>query len=192
MKAYRGGILLKKKTHILIIISMILIATGCTKKETIVPVSSEQVSPIVAPIINAKGEEIGEVSFVETDKGVTIDILADGLPPGKHGTHIHEKGVCATPDFESAGGHFNPTNKEHGFENPQGYHLGDLPNIEVDKEGKVNVTLTIDEYTLKPKAENSLINKDGSALVIHADEDDYKTDPSGNSGARIACAAIGK
>lgn len=183
---------MKKKTRILIIMSMILIATGCAKKETIVPVSSEQISPIVAPIINTKGEEIGEVSFVETDKGVTIDILADGLPPGKHGTHIHEKGVCTTPDFESAGGHFNPTKKEHGFENPHGYHLGDLPNIEVDEEGKVNVTLTIDEYTLKPKAKNSLIDKDGSAFVIHEDEDDYKTDPSGNSGARIACAAIGK
>lgn len=183
---------MKQRISLFILISVILIVIGCTPKDRKVPVSADVIEPIVAPIINTKGEEIGEVSFVETDKGVTIDILADGLPPGKHGTHIHGKGVCTPPDFESAGGHFNPTKKEHGFENPQGYHLGDLPNIEVDEEGKVNVTLTVDDYTLKHKARNSLLDQDGSALVIHDDADDYKTDPSGNSGARIACAAIGK
>lgn len=183
---------MKKPITLLILICTILIVAGCAQRGSKVPVSGDKIAPIIAPIINTKGEEIGEVSFVETEKGVTIDILADGLSPGKHGTHIHEKGECAIPDFESAGGHFNPTNKEHGFENPQGYHLGDLPNIEVDEEGKVNVTLTVDEYTLDPKAKNTLLDKDGSTLLIHESEDDYKTDPSGNSGARIACAAIGQ
>ena len=103
-----------------------------------------------------------------------------------------KKDICTPPDFESAGAHFNPTHKQHGFENPKGFHLGDLPNIEVDAEGKVTAVLTTNEFTLKPNVENSLLDSDGSALVIHKDADDYKTDPSGNSGPRIACAAIGK
>lgn len=183
---------MKRRISILLIMSVLFIMVGCGQKRNQVPVSGNQVESIVASIVNVEGSEIGEVKFTEGEKGVTIDILAEGLPPGKHGTHIHEKGECTPPDFESAGAHFNPTNKEHGFENPKGFHLGDLPNIEVDPEGKVNVTLTIDDFTLQPNVKNTLLDKDGSALLIHEKEDDYKTDPSGNSGARIACAAIGK
>lgn len=164
--------------------------TGCLQKKTKLPVSSDKAESINAPILNVDGNEIGNVTFTENSKGLTIDIKAEGLKPGLHGTHIHETGVCTPPTFESAGSHFNPTSKEHGFDNPKGYHLGDLPNLEVDEDGKVNVSLRLTDITLKQGLDNSILDKDGSALVIHEGPDDYETDPAGNSGARIACAAI--
>ena len=114
------------------------------------------------------------------------------MSPGKHGIHIHETAVCTPPISNrrepiSIQGH-----KEHGFENPKGFHLGDLPNLEVDAEGKVTAEVTTALVTLKPGVENSLLDADGSSLVIHEKVDDYKTDPAGNSGDRIACAVIGK
>lgn len=169
---------------------MILLLTGCGKKPDSLPVSAEQVETLSAPIINIAGKEIGEVTVTETTEGVTFEIIAEGLPPGKKGTHIHETGKCTPPDFKSAGSHLNPEGKEHGFENPKGYHLGDLPNIEVGKDGTINVSLTLNEMTLKRDAKNTILDKDGSAFVIHEDKDDYKTDPAGNAGARIACAAL--
>lgn len=181
---------MKRHLTVLIIASVLLILTGCGQKKSRVPVSGEKIENVAAPIINVEGKRIGEVEILETAEGMTIDILAEGLPPGKKGIHIHEKGECTLPDFESAGSHLNPHDKEHGFENPKGYHLGDLPNIEVQPNGTVNVSLTLTELTLKPGAENTILDKDGSAIVIHENEDDYKTDPAGNAGARIACAAI--
>ena len=160
------------------------------QKKSKLPVSGDKTETVNSPIINAEGNEIGEVTITETAVGMTIDIVAEGLTPGLHGTHIHEKGVCTPPSFESAGGHFNPTNKKHGFENPDGFHFGDLPNIEVGSDGKVNVSLKLTDITLKKGVETSILDSDGSALVIHEKVDDYKTDPSGNSGDRIACAVI--
>ena len=145
---------------------------------------------IVAPIMNTAGKKIGEVTLVQETEGVMINVQAKDLPPGPLGIHIHETGVCKAPEFTSAGAHFNPTGAEHGFDNPKGFHLGDLPNIEVDKDGKTSMKLTTSEITLKKGQENSILDKDGSAIVIHEKADDYKTDPSGNSGARIACAAL--
>ena len=95
-----------------------------------------------------------------------------------------------TAGFKSAGAHFNPANKEHGFENPKGFHIGDLPNLEVDAEGKVTAEVTTALVTLKPDVSNSLLDSDGSSLVIHEKADDYKTDPAGDSGNRIACSVI--
>lgn len=170
--------------------SVMLLLAGCVQKNEWLPVSGGKAQAVAAPIINGEGNKIGEVSFVETADGVTIDIFAEGLPPGLHGTHIHEKGECTPPNFESAGGHFNPTSKEHGFDNPKGFHLGDMPNIEVESDGTVNVTLTTTNISLKPNVDNSILDNDGSSLMIHSGPDDYKTDPAGNSGDRIACAAI--
>lgn len=171
-------------------LSALVIAGGCVKKDAKVPVSGENVKSVEAPIVNTEGESIGEVSFVEAKDGVTITIDAEGFTPGIKAVHIHETGVCKPPDFKSAGGHFNPKQKEHGFDNPKGFHLGDLPNIEVDAEGKLSAQLTTAELTLKSGAENSILDDDGSALVIHENADDYKTNPAGNAGDRIACAAI--
>lgn len=189
-ESIKGGVPLKTRYIILIIVCLTLILTSCGKKGTWFPVSGDKTITIMAPIINAKDDEIGQVTFTETSEGMSIDIIAEGLKPGLHGTHIHEVGKCETPKFESAGGHFNPTGKEHGFKNPAGFHLGDLPNIEVGPEGRVSVSLRLTDITLKTGAENSILDSDGSALIIHQKADDNITDPSGNSGDRIACAAI--
>ncbi|WP_342506888.1 superoxide dismutase family protein [Sporosarcina sp. FSL K6-2383] len=184
---------MNQKMIVSILLATLLIVSGCSKgSNTKLPVSGENAKALVTPIINTEGNEIGEARFVESGDGVTISIQAEGLPPGVKGIHIHETGVCTPPDFTSAGGHFNPTHKEHGFDNPQGFHLGDLPNIEVDANGKVATEVTTAELTMKPGATHSIVDSDGSALVIHEKADDYKTDPSGNSGVRIACAAVNK
>lgn len=176
--------------RLLIIMSVLFIGTGCAKKDDWLPVGGEKVETIEATLINTDGNKIGDVRIFEEADGVTIDVFAEGLPPGKKGIHIHEIGECTPPDFKSAGAHLNPFHKEHGFENPKGYHLGDLPNIEIATDGTVNVSLTLSEITLKRDAENTILGKQGSAIVIHEQADDYKTDPAGNAGERIACAAV--
>lgn len=184
---------MNQKVALSVMLATLVLTGGCNKNTNLkLPVSGEIPKSVVTPIMNTEGNEIGEVSFVESGEGVTISLQAEGLPPGVKGIHIHETGVCTPPDFTSAGSHFNPTHKEHGFDNPQGFHLGDLPNIEVDANGKVTAEVTTAEITLKPGAANSIVDHDGSALVIHEKADDYKTDPSGNSGDRIACAAVTK
>ena len=181
---------MKQKLIAVTLLSAMLLVAGCGKTSQKVPVSGEQREAIVSPLLNTEGKEIGEVTLVQETEGVMINVQAEDLPPGTHGIHIHETGVCTPPDFNSAGEHFNPTGKEHGFDNPKGFHLGDLPNIEVAEDGKVSMKMTTGEISLKKGMENSILDKDGSAIVIHEKADDYKTDPAGDSGARIACAAI--
>lgn len=147
---------------------------------------------IIVSIINTVGKNIGTASFVQDNENVRIHVQATQLTPGVHGIHIHENGQCDPPDFKSAGGHFNPINHQHGFDNPKGFHNGDLPNIEVSSDGTIDVELVTSVVTLKKGEANSLLKKKGTSLVIHADADDYVTDPAGNSGARIACGVISK
>ncbi len=178
------------KIGLFLVMLMMLFLSACGDISTQLPVSDVQDKMINSILINSEDQVIGEVNLSEGTKGVTIEIKAEGLSPGQHGIHIHEKGECTAPSFESAGGHFNPTNKAHGFNNLQGFHAGDLPNVDVGKDGKLYVVIKTEELTLAPGKENSILDEDGSALVIHEKEDDYKTDPSGNSGSRIACAII--
>lgn len=146
---------------------------------------------VTVALINQNRETIGEAILTETDTGIQIDIEAEQLPPGAHGFHIHEKGLCeAENKFESAGGHFNPFHKEHGTLNPKGPHAGDLPNIIVQNDGTVVDTIHTDLVTLKKSKVNSLLKTDGTSLIIHANPDDYQTDPAGNAGERIACGVI--
>jgi Cu-Zn family superoxide dismutase len=144
-----------------------------------------------ATLKNAEGKDVGSATFAPTSGGVEVRVRVSGLPPGKHGIHIHAVGKCEPPDFKSAGGHFNPSGKKHGVLNPEGFHAGDLPNLAVEKDGTATVTFTAKGATLGP-GEGSLFGPERTALVIHADPDDEKTDPAGNSGARIACGVIEK
>jgi len=137
------------------------------------------------PLINASGQSIGTVRAWQTAGGVTFRINARGLSHGVHGVHVHAVGKCEPPDFASAGPHWNPTGKKHGMNNPAGPHSGDLPNVVVAANGVLGATLVLSAANM-----SSLIDADGAALVIHAAADDNVTDPSGNSGARIACAVL--
>jgi Cu-Zn family superoxide dismutase len=136
-------------------------------------------------LINGTGQTIGSVRAWQTAGGVSFRVTASGLPHGLHGIHVHTIGRCEGPDFASAGAHWNPAGKKHGMNNPAGPHAGDLPNVEVAANGVLGATVTLPGATMA-----GLLDADGSALLIHAQPDDYVTDPSGNSGARIACAVI--
>ncbi len=142
-----------------------------------------------AELKNADGDVVATATLTETDGGVELQVEAESLEPGLHGIHIHETGQCDPPDFKSAGGHFNPTDAMHGLENREGPHAGDLPNMEVGDDGTASYRTTTDRVMLD-KGQTSLFDSDGSALVIHAEEDDQMTDPSGESGDRIACGVI--
>jgi Cu-Zn family superoxide dismutase len=137
------------------------------------------------PLINALGAPIGTVRAWQTAGGVSFHVEGTGLPHGLHGIHIHAVGRCDPPDFNTAGGHWNPAGKKHGLSNPAGPHAGDLPNVEVAANGVLSATVTVAGASLP-----AMLDADGAALVLHAAADDYRTDPSGNSGARIACAVI--
>ena len=129
--------------------------------------------------------------YVPAKKGVKIEVNVSQLPPGKHGIHIHAVGKCEGPAFTTAGGHLNPDTKKHGKDNPEGPHAGDLLMIDVKADGTAKATL-LDTMVTLADGPNSLFHDGGTSIVIHEKEDDYKTDPAGNSGARIACGVIQK
>jgi len=133
---------------------------------------------------DSAGKELGNLSLSDTPDGIMVMGSLKGLPPGEHGIHLHTTGSC-TPTFAAAGGHWNPTNKEHGKDNPKGPHMGDTPNITVGADGSVSVMVTSPGGTLK--GANALLDADGAAVVIHAKADDYKSQPAGAAGDRIAC-----
>jgi Cu-Zn family superoxide dismutase len=144
------------------------------------------------PLVNAAGQSIGTVRAWQTAGGVTFRIDASGLPHGVHGLHVHAVGNCTPPGFTSAGPHWNPADRKHGMNNPAGPHAGDLPNVTVAANGVLGETVTLSGASLfaPPGTPGALLDGDGAALVLHAAADDYATDPSGNSGARIACAVL--
>ena len=145
----------------------------------------------IAELINAQGKKVGKATFVEGKDGVEIAIEVYGIPQGLHGFHIHSVGKCETPDFKTAGGHFNPYARKHGLKNPDGSHSGDMPNLLIGPSGNSSAIVLVPLVTLG-EGKNSLFQSEGTSIVIHAGEDDQMTDPSGNSGDRIACGIIKK
>ena len=143
------------------------------------------------PIKTSSGQDAGKVTFTAAKKGVKVKIELKNLPFGPHGVHIHQNAACDAPDFKTAGGHFNPDGKKHGFMNPTGHHNGDMPkSISVGEDHTGEATFVLDSISLDPMAPNSIFANAGTSLVVHEKADDEKTDPSGASGNRIACAVI--
>jgi superoxide dismutase, Cu-Zn family len=142
-----------------------------------------------ATLKTADGKAVGEANLVQSNHGVLIRLVVSGLPAGEHAVHVHAVGKCEPP-FDSAGGHFNPSARKHGIEAAEGAHAGDMPNLHVPLNGDLAVEILNTDITLEKGRPNSIFDTDGSALVIHANADDYKSDPAGNAGGRIACGVI--
>lgn len=174
-----------------IFLTLIMLILCIQAPQVIASTSDRQFDASIIELLDADGNTVGKAQITEMrNKGVMIHIEAHNLTPGPHAIHIHEFGKCEPPDFTSAGGHFNPSKKKHGYNNPEGFHNGDLPNLIVGSDGKVVADFFTDAITLEEGKPNSIRKEGGTSLIIHEKIDDYKTDPSGNSGARIACGVI--
>lgn len=148
-------------------------------------VETEAAQVATATLLTAEGEPAGTVTATASPAGLVISLDAVGISPGQHGVHVHTTGSCEGPTFQSAGGHWNPTDRMHGLDSEQGAHAGDMPNLIVDADGTGAL-----EYTLGGGTFAELLDADGAAFIIHAEADDQMTDPSGESGDRIACGVF--
>ena len=182
MKAFKT---IRVVRHTAILASMGLIAAAAAAGA-----ESQNMLGGTAKMADADGNSVGVVTFNEPidGQGVIVEANLVNLPAGTHAIHVHETGTCDAPDFKSAGGHFNPDDKKHGIMNPDGMHAGDLPNLFVPESGEIHQEMFATNLTL----DDALFDDDGAAVVIHAGADDYKTDPAGDAGGRIACGVIEK
>jgi superoxide dismutase, Cu-Zn family len=171
--------------RVLVVVAALMLAGCATGMADKAPLSGE------ATLKDKDGKQVGQATLIQTPEGVRIAITGYRLPPGVHGLHVHAVGVCQPPEFESAGAHFNPTGKKHGLQNPEGPHVGDLPNLEVKANGEGGID-TVNKLVTLGRGPNSLFGENGTTIIIHAGPDDMKTDPTGNSGGRIACGVITK
>lgn len=143
----------------------------------------------MAEIVDGQGQTKGRAMLMQGKDGIHVAVQGVGLTPGVHAVHIHTTGACTAPDFKDAGGHWNPTMKQHGHDNPAGQHMGDMPNMIVAADGTGKLE-TVIAGAMMTGGDKPLLDADGAAVVIHAAADDYKSDPAGNAGGRIACGII--
>jgi superoxide dismutase, Cu-Zn family len=191
MRVDPGGLLGAKRSawgRAAWLIAITLAASTACRLPYIPPVTPPPPSAI-ADLADASGRVVGRAVLIEQSDGVRILLDLTGVPAGIKAVHLHEVGRCDPPSFESAGGHFNPTKAQHGTANPRGPHAGDLPNVTVEKTGRGHLEATASRVTLV-KGSAPLLGPNGGALVLHEGPDDLRTDPAGNSGARIACGVI--
>ena len=161
------------------LVALTFVLVGC------VPMAAPDVPVSTANLVSSSGAVLGTVRLFSEPTGVMLRIDAAGVPAGPHGVHVHTTGRCDPPGFTSAGPHWNPTGRKHGHRNPAGFHMGDLGNLGVGADGRLVAGLLVPQATI-----DALRDADGAALVLHAKADDEVTDPSGNSGDRIACAVL--
>ncbi|WP_246945778.1 superoxide dismutase family protein [Bacillus pinisoli] len=164
----------------ILLIGSAMLLSGCAETRP---------SKIDIELKNADGDSHGYATLTEKADGLQVTVALTGLEPGPHAIHFHEKGVCEGPNFESAGGHYNPDDKDHGLLNPDGAHAGDLPNIVAEPDGTVKAEFMANGVTLK-EGRTTLFIKEGTSLIVHEKADDGMSQPAGDAGKRIACGVI--
>lgn len=167
------------------IIALPLVLAGCHDQPKVGQPLAQAGQGAVAVLHDTNGAEVGRATANEVAGGLRVTLDVHDLPAGDHGAHIHTVGRCDPPDFASAGGHWNPLGAHHGSLNPAGPHMGDLPNLTVATDGHATLGINVPGATIA-----GLLDADGSAIVVHAGRDDMMSDPSGNSGGRIACGVF--
>ncbi len=177
----------KSATGRVLAASALAISLGCAPE----PSAPARNTEVDTTLRDLDGSVVGVAVLAETPRGVLLRAKLSNLPPGAHAFHIHETGTCEPP-FQSAGGHFNPHDRQHGFRNPLGHHLGDLPNLEIPASGSHQVEYLVAGTTLDGASASTLRDADGSALIVHRGPDDYESDPAGNAGQRIACGIVAR
>jgi Cu-Zn family superoxide dismutase len=169
--------------------ALVLAAVAALSVPPIIAVEAAETAK--AMLKDAKGQDAGSVSFIQTPAGVLLQLSLKDVAAGEHAFHIHAVGKCEPPGFETAGGHFNPANAHHGMMSGPG-HAGDIPNLHVPASGALDLEVLNASITLDKDKPNSVFHPGGTAIVIHAGRDDYASDPAGNAGGRIICGVIGE
>lgn len=165
------------------LLTTLALASGC---ESIGELPTERIGS--ATLVLANGMPAGTAQLVARGETVSLIVAATGVPAGPRGFHLHTKGECTRPDFTSAGGHLNPLNRQHGKDSEGGAHVGDLPNLVFDS--RQTASMTVGLPGTRAEVEAWLFDADGTSVMIHAQADDYRTDPTGNAGPRAACGVL--
>jgi superoxide dismutase, Cu-Zn family len=168
------------RTYRVTAVIVLVAGMGCHRQ-----IETGTAAGVTAELRTGSGASVGTLRFGSSQQGIRITGTLNGLTPGAHGIHLHTVGRCDAADFATAGGHFNPTGAQHGMQNAMGPHAGDLPGITANAAGQAAVDISNTRTTIA-----ALLDADGTAIVVHAAADDQRTDPSGNSGARVACGVL--